>query len=196
MKQISIVAMLFAGLSLSGCIGLAIGAGGEAASVVAQERTVGTAVDDAGIQLRIKHAFAVADANDLLPNVESKVVEGRVLLSGNVDKPESQIEAVRLVWEIDNVKEVINEIQVNDQTGIWNYTKDAWISNQIRVRLFATKGIRSVNYSVLTVNQTVYLMGIAQDQLELDKVSYIASTTSYVNRVVSYVRLKDDTRRG
>jgi len=70
-----------------------------------------------------------------------------------------------------------------------------WISTQIRARLIATKGVRSINFSILTVNQVVYVMGIAQDQLELDKVTYIASTTSYVQRVVSYARLKNDPRR-
>jgi osmotically-inducible protein OsmY len=58
------------------------------------------------------------------------------------------------------------------------------------------KGVRSINYSVITVNQVVYLMGIAQDQTELGKVTHIASTTNYVQRVVSYVKLKDDPRRG
>ena len=191
----TILLLLAASLVLSGCAAAIIGVGGETAAVVSQERTAGNAVDDTGILLRIKHLFAKNDYKDLLANVEVKVVEGRVLLTGNVDKPESQIDAVKLVWEINNVKEVINEIQVNDQSNFWNYTRDVWISTQIRTRLLATKGIRSINYSVITVNQVVYLMGIAQDQSELDKATWVASTTNYVQRVVSYVQLKDDPRR-
>lgn len=181
---------------LSGCVPLLIAGGTETAVVVAQERSVGNAMDDAGILLQIKNKFAAKDFEDLLANVEVKVVEGRVLLTGNVDKPESQIEAVRLTWQVNGVKEVINEIQINDQAGIWNYTRDVWISTQIRSRLILEKGVRSINYSVITVNQVVYVMGLAQNQEELNRVTHIASTTNYVQRVVSYVRLKDDPKRG
>jgi osmotically-inducible protein OsmY len=183
-------------IALSGCIPLLVAGGTETAAVVAQERSVGNAVDDAGILLQIKNKFANKDYKDLLANVEIKVVEGRVLLTGNVDKPDSQIEAVRLTWQVNGVKEVINEIQISDQAGIWNYTRDLWISTQVRSRMILEKGVRSINYSVITVNQVVYLMGIAQDQTELGKVTHIASTTNYVQRVVSYVKLKDDPRRG
>jgi len=192
-RNISLITLLFAA---SGCIPLLVAGGSETAAVVAQERSVGSAVDDAGVLLQIKNKFARQDFKDLLANVEVKVVEGRVLLSGNVNKPDSQIEAVRLTWQVNGVKEVINEIQINNQSSIWNYTRDVWISAQIRSRLILEKGVRSINYSVLTVNQVVYLMGLAQNQLELDRVTHVASTTNYVQRVVSYVRQKDDPKRG
>lgn len=188
-------ALLLAAFTLSGCIPILLGAGTETAVVVSQERSVGNAVDDTGILLKIKNAFADKDYKDLLANVEVKVVEGRVLLTGNVDKPESQIEAVRLTWTVVGVKEVIDEIQINDKSGFWNYAQDVWTSTQVRSRLLFTKGIRSVNYSVITVNRTVYLMGIAQDQTELDRASSVAATTSGVQRVVSYVRMRDDPVR-
>ena len=181
---------------LPGCVAAIIGGGTEGAVIAAQERSSGNALDDAGILIKIKNLYAQNDYKDLLANVEIKVVEGRVLLTGNVDKPESQISAVNLVWQINSVREVINEIQLSDKAGFANYTRDVWISTQIKSRLLFTKGIRSINYSVITVNQTVYLMGIAQNQDELDKATNIASTTSYVQHVVSYVRLKDDPKRG
>jgi osmotically-inducible protein OsmY len=179
----------------SGCIPLLVAGGTETAVVVAQERSAGNAVDDASILLKLKTQFINQEDKDMFRNVEIKVTEGSVLLTGNVDKPESQVEAVRIAWQIDGVKEVINEIQISDKAGLLNYSRDVLISNQIRVRLIATKGVRSINYSVLTVNQVVYLMGIAQNQEELDIATNVASTTSYVQRVVSYVRLKDDPRR-
>ncbi len=191
-----IMAALAALLLAGGCVPLLVAGGTETAVVVAQERTVGNAVDDAGVLVQIKNRFARQDYKDLLANVEVKVVEGRVLLTGNVNKPESQIEAVRLTWQVEGVKEVINEIQINDQAGIWNYTRDVWISTQVRSRLILEKGVRSINYSVITVNQVVYIMGVAQDTTELNKVTHIASTTNYVQRVVSYARLKDDPKRG
>lgn len=183
-------------IALSGCVPLVIGGATETAVVVAQERSVGNAIDDTGIMLQIKNLYARQDYKDLLANVEIKVVEGRVLLTGNVDKPESQIEAVKLAWQVSSVKEVINEVQINDKSGFWNYTKDVWISTQVRTRLLFGKDIHNINYSVITVNQVVYLMGIAQNQEELNRATNVASSTSYVQRVVSYVRLKDDPRRG
>jgi osmotically-inducible protein OsmY len=189
----ALVAVLFL---VSGCIPALVAGGTETAVVVAQERSVGNAVDDASILVQIKNLYLKQDTKDLFANVEIKVVEGRVLLTGNVDKADSQIEAVRLAWQVNGVKEVINEIQINDQAGIWNYTRDVWISTQVKSRLLLEKGVRSINYSIITVNQVVYIMGVAQDQTELDKVTKVASTTSYVQRVVSYVRLKDDPRRG
>jgi osmotically-inducible protein OsmY len=181
--------------TVSGCVPLIIGGGAETARLASQERTMGSAVDDGTVFLKIKNQFAHAPSNDLFANVEIRVTEGRVLLTGNVDQPDSQIEAVRLTWLVDGVKEVINEIQVNDKSGFANYSKDVWISTQVRSRLLFTKEIRSSNYSVITVNQNVYLTGIAQDQAELDRATWVASTTQYVQKVVSYVKLKDDPTR-
>ena len=196
MRIRSVVIALSVGLLLSGCVAAIIGGGTETAVVAAQERSTGNALDDAGILFKIKNLYAQNDFKDLLANVEIKVVEGRVLLTGNVDKPDSQIQAENLAWQVNSVREVINEIQLSDKAGIGNYARDLWISTQIKSRLLFTKGIRSINYSVITVNQVVYMMGIAQNQEELDKATNIASTTSYVERVVSYVRLKNDPRRG
>lgn len=196
MRLIKLSVISLSVIALSGCVPLVIGGATETAVVVAQERSVGNAVDDAAIVLQIKNLYAKQDYKDLLANVEIKVVEGRVLLTGNVDKPDSQIEAVKLAWQIGGVKEVINEVQINDKSGFWNYAKDVWISTQVRTRLLFGKNIRNINYSVITVNQVVYLMGIAQNQEELNRATNVASATSYVQRVVSYVRLKDDPRRG
>ena len=195
MRIIQLVWIAVLGASLAGCAALVVGGGTEGAVLVAQERSAGNAVDDAGILLKIKNLYAQNDFKDLLANVEIKVVEGQVLLTGNVDKPDSQIQAVKLAWQVGGVKEVINEVQISDKAGFSNYARDVWISTQVKTRLLFSKNIRSVNFSIITVNQTVYIMGIAQDQDELDRVNYVASTTDYVQRVVSYARLKDDPRR-
>jgi osmotically-inducible protein OsmY len=196
MRAIKLSVYILGAISVSGCVPLVLGGATETAVVAAQERSVGNAIDDAGIVIKIKNLYAHQDYKDLLANVEIKVVEGRVLLTGNVDKPDSQIEAVKLAWQVYGVKEVMNEVQINDKSGFWNYTKDVWISTQVRTRLLFGKDIHNINYSVITVNQVVYLMGIAQNQEELNRATNVASSTNYVQRVVSYVRLKDDPRRG
>lgn len=182
--------------ALNGCL-VAAGAGASAAGYsVAQERSVGTAVDDNGISLGINKKFLEEPDNQLFAHVDTHVTEGRVLLTGKVEKPEYAIRAVELAWQIEGVKEVVNEIAVTDKTGFVDYSRDAWITTQVKTRLLFTKFIKSVNYNVETVNQTVYLMGLAQDQAELDRVLQVARTTQYVQNVVSYVRLKTDPRRG
>jgi len=196
MRAIKLSVFILGAISISGCVPLVLGGATETAVVAAQERSVGNAIDDAGIVIKIKNLYAQQDYKDLLANVEIKVVEGRVLLTGNVDKPDSQIEAVKLAWQVYGVKEVMNEVQINDKSGFWNYAKDVWISTQVRTRLLFGKDIHNINYSVITVNQVVYLMGIAQNQEELNRATNVASSTNYVQRVVSYVRLKDDPRRG
>lgn len=195
MKKLSLLAALSL-LALAGCIPSLVVTGATTAGVVAsQERSTGNAVDDAGIRLTIYNLYIHKDVNDLFKNVAIRVVEGRVMLTGSVDKPETSVEAVRLAWRAKGVREVINEIQVNDKTGLIDYTRDAWIAAQVRTKLLLEKNVRSVNYSVEVVNNVVYLMGIAQDQVELNKVTYLASTTSYVKQVVSHVLMKSDDRR-
>jgi hypothetical protein len=127
--------------------------------------------------------------------VHVSVSEGRVLLTGAVVKDETKEEAAQLAWKASGVREVINELQVGSN-GITDYARDSWISTSIRSRLLVEKNVRSVNYNIEAVNGVVYLLGIAQDKTELDKVTYIASTTKYVKQVVSHVIMRDDPRRG
>jgi len=195
MKKTPLV-IICAALCLSGCIPVIFAGAGTAGVVAAQDRTAGNAVDDADIRLAINDQFLrKGDVGDLFRNVTIKVTEGRVMLTGDVDKPESKRLATELTWKVKGVKEVMNEIQVNDQTGVLDYAQDSWIANEVRTKLILEKGVRSVNYNVEVVNDVVYLMGIAEDQAELDKVTYLASTTAHVKQVVSHVVMKDDPRR-
>lgn len=169
------------------------GAGGVAA---AQERTVGNAVDDMTIDAKVQGKFLKSTIRDLQTGISTKVTEGSVLLTGKVTQPDYTVEAVRLTWEVPGVREVINEIQVVDpNNNPTTYPRDAWITTQVKTRLLAEKYVRSVNYNIETVNSTVYVMGIAQNQQELDRVLNVASRVSGVVQVISHVRLKDDPRR-
>lgn len=192
MRYALILISLFA---LTGCPAAVVTGGGVAATTVAQERTVGNAVDDTGLYLAIKTKFLESDVNNLLAKVGVEVIEGRVLLTGQVPKPEDAIQAITLTWQVDGVREVINELQVQDKSSLTDYAKDVWITTQVKSKLLITKNIRSINYSIETVNAEVYLMGIAQSDTELQQVVQISRTISGVKRVISHVRLKDDPRR-
>jgi osmotically-inducible protein OsmY len=188
------VALCAAGLMVSGCAGTLIGAAATGGTVIAQERSVGDAIDDATIRIEINHYLYRADEHIYLAT-SIDVVEGRVLLTGDVDKPEHRIVALEAAWQAEGVREVINELQVNDVADLFDAAEDALISAQLSTELLFDLEISSINYNVETVNGVVYLIGLAQDQAELDRVIDRARTIAGVRQVVNHVRLKDDPRR-
>ncbi len=194
-RILSITSLLMLPLLLSGCVQAILATVAEVGLSVAQERTVGDAVDDAGIMLQIKEAYLQKDVNELTTAVSIEVIEGRVFLTGSVHDPATRINAVRLAWQPKGVKEVINEIQVSKNRGLKQIAKDNGISSQISGKMLLNEDIKSINYSIETVNQIVYVMGIAQNADESELVTDIARTVKGVKRVVSHVRLKDDPLR-
>ncbi len=124
--------------------------------------------------------------------INLQVQEGRVLLSGRVPEPEARVTAVRLAWQAEGVAEVINEIEIGDESSLADTTQDEWIATQLRAQLLADGAIASTNYSIETVDSEVYLLGVAQDQAELDRALSHARNIAYVRRVRNYMRLKTD----
>jgi osmotically-inducible protein OsmY len=175
-------------------VGTVVGAGAGAGTVVAQERPTSKAVTDAAIRAEINYLWATHSAV-VYRKVDMSVIEGRVVLTGSVINPQTRIDAARLAWQADGVKDVTNEIQVEDQSGIVDMARDAWIATKLKSRLLVDSGVKSINYSIDVVNGTVYLMGIAQNEDELKRVENHARDMHYVRSVVNYVRLKDDPRR-
>ena len=195
MGAISALSALVAGsLVLSGCTELIVGTVATTGVTIAEERSVGDAVDDLTIRAELNHLFFQDDI-DLYGNVSFSVFEGRVLLKGTVPTPEARIHALRLAWQAAGVREVINELQVTDDSGILDYARDTWISAQLKGRLLVDSDVLSINYAIETVNGTVYLIGIAQDEAELARVIAHARGIEDVKRVVSHVAIKDDPRR-
>ena len=188
------VAALLAGASVTGCAPVAITAGTAAASAATEERGVGGAVSDTAIRAEINALWLGHDL-DMFVAIELEVVEGRVLLAGHVEKPENRVDAVRLAWKADGVKEVINEIQIAKSRDIADRSRDRWITAQLRAKILFDKQIASINYSIDSVGRVVYLMGIARNEAEHERVKAHARDVSYVKRVISHVILKDDKRR-
>jgi osmotically-inducible protein OsmY len=181
----------FAALALlaGGCAPLVVGTAATAVGTAAtQERGFGGAVTDAGTQAEINHLWFQHDA-EMHRLLDMTVTEGRVLLTGRATTPEMRLDAVRLAWQANGVKEVINEIEVADQGGISDVAADTWIATQLRSRLLFDRDVASRNYSVDVVNGVVYLMGVARGQPELDRVTGHARAIPNVKRVVSHVRL-------
>ena len=181
-------------LYLAGCADVLLGAATTTGLAVAEERAVGDAVKDLAIQAELNHLFFQDDLA-LYNDVSLSVVEGRVLLKGSVPTHEDRIRAGWVARQASRVEEVINEVQVTGEGGILDYAKDRWISLMLDTKLLLDLDVLSVNYDVSTVNGTVYLLGIAQDEGELELVKALARSVDGVERVVSHVIMKDDPRR-
>jgi len=174
--------------------GTVIGAGASVGVASAEDRGVEGAVDDTKIRMQINELWFHED-NEMFRDVSMTVHEGRVMLTGTVKKPEMRVNAVRLSWQAAGVREVIDEIEVTDQTGISDYANDVWIANKLRSYLMFDDKIKNINYTVDAVNGTIYLMGVAQTQDELYRVVAHARDIGGVKRVVNHVLLKSDPTR-
>jgi len=179
--------------SLTGCspIGMAETAGVFVAVQATQERGLGTALSDDYIWTKVQARWLNNDA-DMFSKVRLQIQEGRLLLTGVVQRASARVTAVRLAWEVDGVNEVIDEIKVAEAPDVGQAIQDQWIAQELRGKMLLDSGVRSVNYSVEAVEGTIYLMGIAQDKTELQRVIDHARDISYVRRVVSYVRIKGE----
>lgn len=175
-------------------VGMAVGAGATVGVAASEERGARQAAIDTGTQIGIKERLFQKDL-DLFGQVGVAVIENRVLLTGVVPNPEAKDEAGRLAWAGENVQEVINELQIAGQGGTTSFGTDTRITTSMRSRLLGDREIYDLNYSFETVNGTLYMLGIAQNQAELDRVLSYARDISGVRRVVSHVLLKDDPRR-
>ena len=186
-----ILPILLLTLAAGGCtpVGVAVGAGATAATASQSERGLEGTARDIAIKTEINHYLFQKNV-DLFSAVGLSVEDGRVLLTGSVPKPEDRIEAARLAWKADGIREVINEIQVVDNSDIVDKARDTWIETQLETKMLFDGGISSINYDVDTVNGTVYLFGIAQNGTELQLVIDHARNLDYVRNVVSYVRIK------
>ena len=177
-------------LGVSACAPVVVGAGAAVGATAAQERGVKGALNDQAIRADINDRW-FKDDHAAYSGIGLQVQVGRVLLTGYVEQPETRVKAVRLAWQAAGVQEVINEVEVRDSGSLGDAAQDTWISTKLRARLIGDAEIASRNYSIETVNGTVYLIGIAQNQAELDRVVAHARNVSYVKRVIDYVRLKD-----
>jgi len=189
-----IVGLVGLPLALGACVPAIFGAGATTGVAVVQERSVGGAIDDTAIQTALQGKL-LDHSGKLFMKVGIEVDEGRVLLTGVVPKSEDRVTAARIAWTVGGVKEVLNEMQVTDKSGLISYTKDAWVTTKLRAKILGDEKIIGINYTVETVNGVVYLLGIAQDGDELELVTEHARNIGGVTEVVSHVRYKDDPRR-
>jgi osmotically-inducible protein OsmY len=191
----SLLLMMCLPFVLNGCaLGAAAGLGASAGVAAAQEGGLSRAAKDTRIQAEINRLWFEYNV-DMFTKLDLTVNQGRVLITGIVQNPEDRVEAVRLAWKPKGVKQVINEIRVSKGEGFTGYARDTWISTRLRTALTLERNVQSINYTIDTVQGTVYLMGFAQSQRELNRVLEIARTVPDVKQVVSYVKLVGDQKQ-
>ena len=130
-------------------------------------------------------------SDNLFIDLNTNVLEGRVLLTGIVDNQEIRIDAVRKVWEIEGVNEVVNEIQIGDKSTLKEYAQDLWINTQVKGMAAKTLGLRAVAYNFETIRGKVYIAGITSRPKQLESLVEGAKTIKGVTEIINYVIVKE-----
>jgi osmotically-inducible protein OsmY len=167
---------------------MAVGAGAAVGIAAVREGGLSGTVEDLKIKTAISDKWFKYSVSTFT-KLNLTVNQGRVLITGVVQNPDDRVEAVRLAWQVEGVEQVINEIRIAESEGIPGYIRDQAITTRLRTALTFDKNVQSINYSIDTVQGTVYLMGVAQNQIELNKVLEEARTVPHVKQVISYVKI-------
>ncbi len=176
-------------------MGAVVGAGAAIGVAAYEERGVNGVARDLRTATNIKDLYFSFD-HRLLVNVGIEVFEGRVMLTGQVEAEQMRADAVRLAWKAGGVLDVINEIVVTSSDTLMDTARDGWITAQLQAKLTFDADIMAINYALETVDGVVYLIGIAQNTDELERVKNHARATAYVKRVISHVRIKEPPAAG
>ena len=186
------LSLIIASLIVIGCSPASVLVSGAGTSMVVAEgdRSLGTVVDDATIKVNIAAKFINSDDN-LFVDVGTNVLEGRVLLTGLVDNQEIRIDAVRRVWEVDGVIEVINEIQIGNRATLKEYAQDIWITTQVRSVAAKAVGLRVISYNFETIQGKVYVAGITSRPEQLENLLIAIKSIKGVKEIINYVIVKE-----
>ena len=189
-----ILLLFFIGLVLSGCVGVASkGIFGTGVSVALDPRTVGTQVDDSIMQKNLAGRILLMDKKYLL-SVKTKVLDGRIFLTGKVDNPEEKLKLTKLAWETSGVRSVRNDIKIKEEFNFQQSAKDILITSQLRSAMIFNKNIKATNYQIDTYKKKIYVYGIALTSEERDLVVKEAEEILDVEDVIASIILVDDLR--
>ena len=179
---------------LSGCAGVASkGIFGTGVSVAFDPRTVGTQVDDSIMQKNLSAKILLLDKKYLLA-VKTKVLDGRIFLTGKVDNPEEKLKLTKLAWETSGARSVRNDIKIKEEFNFQQSAKDILITSQLRSAMIFNKNIKATNYQIDTYKKKIYVYGIALTSDEKDLVISEAKEILDVEDVIASIILVDDLR--
>ena len=186
--------ILFIGLILSGCVGVSSkGIFGTGVSVAFDPRSVGTQIDDSIMQKNLSARIILIDKKYLL-SVKSKILDGRIFLTGKVDNPEEKLKLTKLAWETKGVRSVRNDIKIKEDFNFKQSAKDLLITSQLRTAFIFNKNIKATNYQIDTYKKKIYIYGISLTSEEKEEVIKEAKEILDVKNVIASIILVDDLR--
>ena len=192
--KIKIILLFIIGIFLSSCAGVASkGIFGTGVSVAFDPRSVGTQIDDSIMEKNLKTRILLRDKNHLL-RVKSKVLDGRIFLTGTVDNPEEKLQLTKLAWETKGVRSVRNDIKIKEEFNFSQSAKDLLITSQLRTAIILNKKIKATNYQIDTYKKKIFIYGIAQTTDEKDLVIQEAKEILDVEDVIASIMLVEELR--
>ncbi len=179
---------------LTGCVGVGSkGLFGTGVSVALDPRTVGTQIDDSIMQKTISAKILAKDKKYLI-SVKTKVLDGRIFITGKVDSPEEKLLITKLAWETKGARSVRNDIKIKEEFNFKQSAKDVLITSQLRTAIIVNKNIKATNYQIDTYKKKIYIYGIALTSEEKDLVISEAKEILDVEDVIASIILFDDLR--
>ncbi len=193
MKNKFILLALFL-FMLSGCVGTSSqGLFGTGVSVAIDPRSLGTQIDDNLMQKNLTARLLLEDKKYLL-SINSKVLDGRIFITGKVDDPEEKLKITKMAWETKGVRSVRNNLIIKEEFNFKQSATDLLITSQLRTALVLNKKIKSTNYNIDTYKKKIYIYGIAQSKEEQEEVINEGKTIPDVKRVIASILLVEDLR--
>jgi len=191
-NRIILIVLTF--LILSGCIGTASkGIFGTGVSVALDPRSLGTQIDDSVMQKNLAARILLRDKNYFL-KVKTKVLDGRIFITGKINNPEEKLQLTKLAWETDGVRSVKNDIKIKEEFNFKQSAKDLLITSQLRTALIFNKNIKATNYQIDTYKKKIFVYGIAHTTEERKEVITEAKEIIDVKDVIVSIFLVEDLR--
>ena len=186
--------LIFVSLISTGCVGVSSkGLFGTGVSVALDPRTVGTQIDDSIMQKTISAKILTRDKKHII-SVKTKVLDGRIFITGKVDNPEEKLIITKLAWETKGARSVRNDLKIKEDFKFKQSAKDILITSQLRTALILNKNIKSTNYQIDTYKKKIYVYGIALTLEEKDLVISEAKEILDVEDVIASIILVEDLR--
>ena len=179
---------------LNSCVGTSSrGLFGTGVSIAIDPRSLGTQIDDSIMEKNLTTRLAIEEKKYFL-SVKTKVLDGRIFITGKVDNPEEKLKITKIAWETSGVRSVRNDIKIKEKFNFKQSAKDTLITSQLRAALIVNKNTKSSNYQIDTYKKNIYIYGIARNKNELEIVVDEANSILDVNKVVASILLVEDLR--
>ena len=192
--KIKKIIILLSFIIFTGCVGYSsTGVLGTGVSIALDPRSLGTQIDDSIMQQNLRARLITADKSYII-SVKTKILDGRIFLTGKVNSVEDKLNITKLAWEIKGARSVNNDLQIKEKFDFKRSAKDLLITSQLRAALIGSKKIKAVNYNIDTYKKKIYVYGIAQNTTERDEVIKEAKQILDVEDVVTSIFLVDDLR--